>query len=43
MARHKDMKRGHCKLLKRALMKYEWDRMKMEVLWVARMSRRLLA
>jgi len=31
--RHRDMKWGNCKLLKRAINKYGWERMQVQVLW----------
>ena len=34
MARHRDIKWGHCKLLKRAIKRYGWGRMEVEVLWI---------
>lgn len=33
MERHRDMKWGNCKLLKRAIAKYGWDSMSLTVLW----------
>ena len=33
MHRHRDMKWGNCKLLKRAIRKYGWEQMQVQVLW----------
>lgn len=33
MSRHRDLKWGRCTIVKRAIKKYGWDKMKVEVLW----------